>query len=308
MAIPFFAFRTLTKQTGGGGGTTNYNNLSNKPKINGHELTGSKTSEDLEILTYKKLEVKDSPLGIYDGEKKLTLAEVRSLYADDKYYLFLEYLNIVFIPGARQADTSSAFEFFGGFQNNGKAYHCRVIINNENVVRYNQIEIEDTENKVEEIDEDEESNNVLYPNVSAVIDYVKNHSGDTPPSGNLYGGDYTSTSTYTDGKIRFEAQNESKASTVAVYYLSKRQFLLQGSFSCSKASANNWFTVGYLRYNNTRISWTTTFEVVGCDGNLNPALVRFNNSYNDFRFIITKTPMSTTLYINTVITTKFDLY
>jgi hypothetical protein len=34
---------------GGGGGTSNYNNLSNKPQINGVELTGNKTSEQLNI-------------------------------------------------------------------------------------------------------------------------------------------------------------------------------------------------------------------------------------------------------------------
>lgn len=34
---------------GGGGGTSNYNDLSNKPQINGVELTGNKTSEDLHI-------------------------------------------------------------------------------------------------------------------------------------------------------------------------------------------------------------------------------------------------------------------
>lgn len=34
---------------GGGGGTSNYNQLSNKPQINGVELTGNKTSADLNI-------------------------------------------------------------------------------------------------------------------------------------------------------------------------------------------------------------------------------------------------------------------
>lgn len=34
---------------GGGGGTTNYNQLSNKPKINGVELSGDKTANDLGI-------------------------------------------------------------------------------------------------------------------------------------------------------------------------------------------------------------------------------------------------------------------
>lgn len=34
---------------GGGGGTSNYNQLSNKPSINGVALTGNKTSEELNI-------------------------------------------------------------------------------------------------------------------------------------------------------------------------------------------------------------------------------------------------------------------
>lgn len=35
---------------GGGSSTTNYNSLTNKPKINGVELTGNKTSADLNII------------------------------------------------------------------------------------------------------------------------------------------------------------------------------------------------------------------------------------------------------------------
>lgn len=34
---------------GGGGGTTNYNDLTNKPQINGITLIGNKTSEELGI-------------------------------------------------------------------------------------------------------------------------------------------------------------------------------------------------------------------------------------------------------------------
>lgn len=40
------------KNSGGGsGGTTNYNELSNRPKINGVLLTGNKTSSELGIET-----------------------------------------------------------------------------------------------------------------------------------------------------------------------------------------------------------------------------------------------------------------
>lgn len=37
--------------TGGGGGTTNYNNLSNRPQINGHILTGNQTSGNLGLAS-----------------------------------------------------------------------------------------------------------------------------------------------------------------------------------------------------------------------------------------------------------------
>ena len=35
---------------GGGGGTTNYNELNNKPQINGTTLTGNKSASDLGLL------------------------------------------------------------------------------------------------------------------------------------------------------------------------------------------------------------------------------------------------------------------
>ena len=43
---------------GGGGGTTNYNVLTNKPKINGVELRGDKTSAELQIDTTLSAELK----------------------------------------------------------------------------------------------------------------------------------------------------------------------------------------------------------------------------------------------------------
>ncbi len=39
------------KAHGGGGGTSDYEQLSNQPQINGHTLTGNKTSADLGIDT-----------------------------------------------------------------------------------------------------------------------------------------------------------------------------------------------------------------------------------------------------------------
>lgn len=41
----------LVKDIGGGGGSTNYNDLQNKPKINNVELNGNKTSDDLGLAS-----------------------------------------------------------------------------------------------------------------------------------------------------------------------------------------------------------------------------------------------------------------
>ena len=38
------------KGSGGGGGTDDYNDLSNKPQVNGVSLAGNKTSDDLDLL------------------------------------------------------------------------------------------------------------------------------------------------------------------------------------------------------------------------------------------------------------------
>jgi len=41
----------LGKKSGGGGGTFNYNDLSNKPSINDVTLSGNKSSEDLGLAS-----------------------------------------------------------------------------------------------------------------------------------------------------------------------------------------------------------------------------------------------------------------
>lgn len=44
------ALKALKKGGGGGGGTSNYNDLSNKPSINGNTLAGNQTAAELGII------------------------------------------------------------------------------------------------------------------------------------------------------------------------------------------------------------------------------------------------------------------
>ena len=58
---------------GGGGGTSNYNDLSNKPSINGVTLTGNKTSEDLNI---GDINIEYTPVVIVSNEFTFNINDV----------------------------------------------------------------------------------------------------------------------------------------------------------------------------------------------------------------------------------------
>lgn len=50
MAVDNLARGLAASKTGGGGGTTNYGDLTNKPQINGVELSGNKSTDELGII------------------------------------------------------------------------------------------------------------------------------------------------------------------------------------------------------------------------------------------------------------------
>lgn len=68
---------------GGGGGTSNYNSLSNKPKINGVVLTGNKTGSDLGLNNYSDLTNKPSINNVtLTGNKSLSDLGIPTEYED----------------------------------------------------------------------------------------------------------------------------------------------------------------------------------------------------------------------------------
>lgn len=67
---------------GGGGSTSNYNELTNKPSINGVTLDGNKTSEDLGLNASS---LADGSTIVVDQNGKLTIGEVSN---DDIASLF----------------------------------------------------------------------------------------------------------------------------------------------------------------------------------------------------------------------------
>jgi len=61
---------------GGGGGTTNYNNLTNKPAIEGQQLVGNKTASDLGLATTSQLNEKVDKVA---GSSLMTSAQATKL-------------------------------------------------------------------------------------------------------------------------------------------------------------------------------------------------------------------------------------
>ena len=97
---------------GGGGGTTNYNELSNKPKINGVELSGNKTSEELGItggggggINFDNLTLVKENFGSWDSVNNVTVTngivvKLYTHYSDgdtniDFYILPKQLINLV---------------------------------------------------------------------------------------------------------------------------------------------------------------------------------------------------------------------
>lgn len=85
----------INKNSGGGGGTTNYNNLENLPQIGGVTLQGNKTASDLGLATETALAdkadksaVKNEFLGTLDEWNALTV-EQRKAY--DTYQITDDY-------------------------------------------------------------------------------------------------------------------------------------------------------------------------------------------------------------------------
>ena len=94
-------------QTGGGGGTTNYNNLTNKPQINSVTLSGNKTAAELGLAT--PADIPAVPVQSVNGETgavELDAADVGAL--PDNTYIPTGSLQLPVMDGEANAGTTVA--------------------------------------------------------------------------------------------------------------------------------------------------------------------------------------------------------
>ena len=120
----------VTNGSGGGGGTANYNELVNKPQINGIELTGNKSSSDLGIMT----NTVSNLVNYYLKSETYTKQEVRDLISaiETMHYEVVEELptvgesNIIYLTPKEESEendfydeyiyTNNTWEKIGGTQ------------------------------------------------------------------------------------------------------------------------------------------------------------------------------------------------
>lgn len=93
-----------TIEEGGGGGTTNYENLSNQPQINGETLIGNKTGADLGLVD--AVEGKDLSTNDYDDTEKAAVAAATSAISAMKDGTDLDSFGDVEVALLDKADTS----------------------------------------------------------------------------------------------------------------------------------------------------------------------------------------------------------
>jgi hypothetical protein len=146
--------------------TGNYENLINLPKINGIELIGDKSSEDLDIFTYKQLHttIDGNKVHIRDEENNiLTFQDVVDLYLDPHIFVYCLSMNVVHIPAFNE---TNAMAFMGNYTIREETHVSRVIINSEDDVHLNDIQVEDMDNKTTRISA--RSTDDEYPTAKAV--------------------------------------------------------------------------------------------------------------------------------------------
>lgn len=139
---------------GGGGGTSNYNALTNKPKINNVELNGNKTSSDLGL----------QPAGNYVTDTDYATEIKAGLVRTDPEFQTIVQETGILCAGSVNYDSygnmySSAFISKGTLEN---------VITGKN--------LETSNNKVTSISSS--STNTEYPSAKAVYDYIQSLNGD----------------------------------------------------------------------------------------------------------------------------------
>lgn len=111
---------------------------------------------------------------IYHGDERLDYNRLGELFESPKHFLYMRYLNLIFIPSFYVGDDGMrpAIEFSASWIY-GTPTISRVIINDENIVKYSQISIEDSENKVDDLEWWEMGElPACYPTADAVVSYV----------------------------------------------------------------------------------------------------------------------------------------
>lgn len=98
MAVDIVARALAIKNAGGTGGTTNYNQLTNKPSINNIALTGNKTSADLGLVSVGGVET-ISGLKTFTTLPESSIAPttdnqlVNKAYVDDLFNSYTQSIN-----------------------------------------------------------------------------------------------------------------------------------------------------------------------------------------------------------------------
>ena len=111
----------LERETPGPGGTTNYEELSNKPSINGHTLTGNKTSSQLGLTTESDITDAFTPSdisiaegGTFPSDSRTLLSEHKPIMVNDTQYWFLEETGVDYLYGS--IPTSGAYPTISYFR------------------------------------------------------------------------------------------------------------------------------------------------------------------------------------------------
>jgi len=177
--------RSWTTVQGGGGGTSDYTALSNKPQINSTTLSGNKSSSDLglqdALVSGTNIKTINSTSILGSGDivtpdstfiatyGTTTCAELEAAYQANKH-IFAINTTTGFMAPLNYRGSSSAFYFGGLYSNSATEFVCL----NDTWSSYS-ISLEEQSNKVTSISSS--ATNIQYPSALAVKNYAGNLTG-----------------------------------------------------------------------------------------------------------------------------------
>lgn len=144
---------------------------------------------DTEKMSYYRvtLENKGDGLKFYHNDDAQTFEELVEVFNNPKYFLYLFYTNLVFIPAFDVESDNPILAFSSAWSYSDTPHISRVSINADGEIHTDQFELENAENRVVTRITGRNTDEVHYPSTQVLVDYTKEQTENLLAIDGIYG-------------------------------------------------------------------------------------------------------------------------